>query len=152
MRIELDAKMFIGSAEQSNSEDADENGASTSGKEEVSSIGVHGNDGISNMQSVNPALPVVNAVDSAISANSASGLVDVINSAQTANDVLNLALNNTESVVQTTGTPFVVNTAKSDYAACTFKLEKPKLPIFSGNVRDYAIFRSDIKHMIEANY
>lgn len=152
MRIELDAKMFIGSAEQSNSEDADENGASTSGKEEVSSIKVHGNDGISNMQSINPALPVVNAVDSAISANSASGLVDVINSAQTANDVLNLALNNTESVVQTTGTPFVVNTAKSDYAACTFKLEKPKLPIFSGNVRDYAIFRSDIKHMIEANY
>ena len=152
MRIELDAKMFIGSAEQSNSEDADENGASTSGKEEVSSIKVHGNDGISNMQSVNPALPVVNAVDSAISANSASGLVDVINSAQTANDVQNLALNNIESVVQTTGTPFVVNTAKSDYAACTFKLEKPKLPIFSGNVRDYAIFRSDIKHMIEANY
>lgn len=152
MRIELDAKMFIGSAEQSNSEDADENGASTSGKEEVSSIGVHGNDGISNMQSVNPALPVVNAVHSAVSANSASGLVDVINSAQTANEVQNLALNNTESVVQTTGTPFVVNTAKSDYAACTFKLEKPKLPIFSGNVRDYAIFRSDIKHMIEANY
>ena len=152
MRIELDAKMFIGSAEQSNSEDADENGASTSGKEEVSSIGKHGNDGISNMQSVNQALPVVNAVDSAISANSASGLVDVINSAQTANDVQNLALNNTESVVQTTGTPFVVNTAKSDYAACTFKLEKPKLPIFSGNVRDNAIFRSDIKHMIEANY
>ena len=152
MRIELDAKMFIGSAEQSNSEDADENGASTSGKEEVSSIGVHGNDGISNMQSVNQALPVVNAVHSAISANSASGLVDVINSTQTANDVQNLALNNIESVVQTTGTPFVVNTAKSDYAACTFKLEKPKLPIFSGNVRDYAIFRSDIKHMIEANY
>lgn len=152
MRIELDAKMFIGSAEQSNSEDADENGASTSGKEEVSSIKVHGNDGISNMQSVNQALPVVNAVHSAISANSASGLVDVINSAQTANEVQNLALNNTESVVQTTGTPFVVNTAKSDYAACTFKLEKPKLPIFSGNVRDYAIFRSDIKHMIEANY
>lgn len=152
MRIELDAKMFIGSAEQSNSEDADENGASTSGKEEVSSIGVHGNDGISNMQSVNQALPVVNAVHSAISANSASGLVDVINSAQTANDVQNLALNNIESVVQTTGTPFVVNTAKSDYAACTFKLEKPKLPIFSGNVRDYAIFRSDIKHVIEANY
>lgn len=152
MRIELDAKMFIGSAEQSNSEDADENGASTSGKEEVSSIGVHGNDGISNMQSVNQALPVVNAVHSAISANSASGIVDVINSAQTANDVQNLALNNIESVVQTTGTPFVVNTAKSDYAACTFKLEKPKLPIFSGNVRDYAIFRSDIKHMIEANY
>ena len=152
MRIKLDAKMFIGSADQSNSEDADENGASTSGKEEVSSIGVHENDGISNMQSVNQALPVVNVVDSAISAHSASSLVDVINSAQTANDVQNLALNNVESVVQTTGTPFVVNEAKSDYAACTLKLEKPKLPIFSGNIRDYAIFRSDFKHMIEANY
>lgn len=128
MRIELDAKMFIGSAEQSNSEDADENGASTSGKEEVSSIGVHGNDGISNMQSVNQALPVVNAVDSAISANSASGLVDVINSAQTANDVQNLALNNTESVVQTTGTPFVVNTAKSD--CLYFQARKTKAAYF----------------------
>lgn len=62
MRIEVDAKMFIDSAEQSNQQDADGNG--TSGKEEVSSIGVHGNDGISNMQSLNQALPVVNAVDS----------------------------------------------------------------------------------------
>ncbi|XP_068687785.1 uncharacterized protein [Montipora foliosa] len=37
-------------------------------------------------------------------------------------------------------------------AACGFKLEKPKLPVFAGNVRDYAIFRSDFKHAIEAKY
>ena len=34
----------------------------------------------------------------------------------------------------------------------TFKLEKPKLPVFAGNVRDYAIFPSDFKHAIEAKY
>ena len=39
-----------------------------------------------------------------------------------------------------------------DAGACTFKLEKPKLPVFAGNVRDYAIFRSDFKHAIEAKY
>ena len=35
---------------------------------------------------------------------------------------------------------------------CAFKLEKPKLPSFSGDVREYVIFRSDFKHAIEARY
>ena len=35
---------------------------------------------------------------------------------------------------------------------CAFKLEKPKVTVFAGNVRDYAIFRSDFKHAIEAKY
>ncbi|XP_068747415.1 uncharacterized protein [Montipora capricornis] len=37
-------------------------------------------------------------------------------------------------------------------AACGFKLERPKLPVFAGNVRNYGIFRSDFKHAIEAKY
>ena len=36
--------------------------------------------------------------------------------------------------------------------ACSFKMEKPKMPKFSGDVREYAIFRSDFKHTIEARY
>jgi len=36
--------------------------------------------------------------------------------------------------------------------ACSFKMEKPKMPKFSGDVREYAIFRSDFKHAIEARY
>ena len=32
--------------------------------------------------------------------------------------------------------------------ACSFKMEKPKMPKFSGDVREYAIFRSDFKHAI----
>ncbi|XP_068750786.1 uncharacterized protein [Montipora capricornis] len=35
---------------------------------------------------------------------------------------------------------------------CSFKMEKPKMPKFSGDVREYAIFRSDFKHAIEARY
>lgn len=37
-------------------------------------------------------------------------------------------------------------------AACSFRMEKPKMPKFSGDVREYAIFRSDFKHAIESKY
>lgn len=33
---------------------------------------------------------------------------------------------------------------------CSFKMEKPKMPKFYGDVRDYVIFRSHFKHAIEA--
>lgn len=35
---------------------------------------------------------------------------------------------------------------------CSFQIEKPKLPKFSGDVREYAIFRADFKHLIESRY
>ena len=35
---------------------------------------------------------------------------------------------------------------------CGFKMEKPKMPKFTGDVREYAIFRSDFKHAIESRY
>ena len=35
---------------------------------------------------------------------------------------------------------------------CGFKMEKPKMPKFSGDVREYAIFRADFKHAIETKY
>ena len=35
---------------------------------------------------------------------------------------------------------------------CSFKMEKPKLPRFSGDVREYSIFRDDFKDAIEARY
>ena len=31
-------------------------------------------------------------------------------------------------------------------------MEKPKLPKFAGDVREYAIFRADFKHAIESRY
>ena len=34
----------------------------------------------------------------------------------------------------------------------SFKVEKPKLPKFSENIREYAIFKSDFKHIVHSNY
>ncbi|KAK3744502.1 hypothetical protein QZH41_006345 [Actinostola sp. cb2023] len=53
---------------------------------------------------------------------------------------------------QTTVSVDKVTPFGSSISACTFKLEKPKLPCFGGDVRDYAIFRSDFKHAIEARF
>ena len=40
--------------------------------------------------------------------------------------------------------------AAKEQQFCGFKVEKPKMPSFSGDVREYAICRSDFKHAIEA--
>ena len=31
-------------------------------------------------------------------------------------------------------------------------MEKPKMPKFSGDVREFAIFKADFKHLVEARY
>jgi hypothetical protein len=36
--------------------------------------------------------------------------------------------------------------------SCRFQMEKPKLPKFSGDVREYAIFKVDFKEAIESRY
>ena len=36
--------------------------------------------------------------------------------------------------------------------SCGFKMEKPKMPLFAGDIRDYAIFRSDFKHAVDSRY
>ena len=41
---------------------------------------------------------------------------------------------------------------KETGAACGFKMEKPKMPKFAGDVRECAIFRADFKHAIESRY
>lgn len=33
---------------------------------------------------------------------------------------------------------------------CGFRIEEPKLPKFSGDVREYVIFHADFKHAIES--
>lgn len=39
---------------------------------------------------------------------------------------------------------------RKNVKSCGFQMEKPKLPKFSGVVREYAIFRDDFKHAIES--
>ena len=35
---------------------------------------------------------------------------------------------------------------------CNFQMEKPKIPRFGGDVRDYAIFKTDFNHIVETRY
>jgi hypothetical protein len=44
------------------------------------------------------------------------------------------------------------STSASGTATCGFKMEKPKMPRFSGDVRDYVIFRADFKHAVDLRF
>ena len=43
-------------------------------------------------------------------------------------------------------------TSSSQPKYCALKMERPKLPKFSGDVREFFIFWSDFQHMIDARY
>ena len=42
--------------------------------------------------------------------------------------------------------------ATSSVTSCKVQVEKPKLPRFSGDIREYQTFKSDFKHLIESRY
>ena len=45
-----------------------------------------------------------------------------------------------------------VSTKVTRSATCGFKMEKPKMPRFSGDVRDYVIFRADLRHAVDLRF
>lgn len=61
-----------------------------------------------------------------------------------------------ESINTSPNNDSIIENSGNDYAspsgACGFKMEKPKMPKFCGDVREYAIFRADFKHAIESRY
>ena len=86
---------------------------------------------------------------------------------ETASDASNNVVENTSQkepiitaqVNETSNSQNVVNVENKteigtvyDSKSCGFQMEKPKLPKFSGDVREYAIFRADFKHAIETRY
>ena len=42
--------------------------------------------------------------------------------------------------------------ATNAISGCNFKIEKRKLPTFSGNISEYAMFKSDFKHIVHTKY
>ena len=73
--------------------------------------------------------------DNVVSINSATELSNAENNASTVSEVVKEGSEGVEVI---------------ELEACSFKMEKPKMPKFSGDVREYAIFRSDFKHAIDA--
>lgn len=70
-------------------------------------------------------------------------------SISTANDQHNEAIND---VINSSLNYSGPSTTTTHAGTCTFKLQKTKLPVFAGNLRDYAIFRLDFKPTIKAKY
>ena len=62
------------------------------------------------------------------------------------------SINDNSSANGNVQVPNLVNDPSTSSNACGFKMEKPKLPKFAGDVREYAIFKADFKHAIEAWY
>ena len=163
MRLEVDAKMFVESVEQSILNDLATNGNLSKEKKNIACDEVLENEGISNMQSATPStsdapdndeMPSIQSVEQAgpeIMVEKGANSVQVINIRKTADDKPINTESNVNKITSTAGTE-KLQQSPVDVGACTFKLEKPKLPNFAGNVRDYAIFRSDFKHVIEAKH
>ena len=163
MRLEVDSKMFIESTEGKYSSGdtgkaiIDGDGAHGSNVISCMKSGlttnseVHHSNGMTSMQSVDKAAPTDDSsiIDIDQTTSSSSGYTETVDINQT---TINSGKNTVviDTALQTANTPIVDNTSQN--YACSFKLEKPKLPSFSGDVRDYAIFRSDFKHAIEAKY
>ena len=159
MRLEVDAKMFVESVEH----DLATNGNLSKEKESISCNELLENQGISSMQSATPStsdapdkdeMSLIQSVEQAgpeISVEEGASSVQVINSVPTADDKPISAKSSVIKITSTAGTE-KLQQSPVEVGACTFKLEKPKLPVFAGNVRDYAIFRSDFKHAIEPKY
>ena len=62
-------------------------------------------------------------------------------------------LNNEDnSVNEIVQVPNLVSDPSTSSYACGFKMEKPKLAKFAGDVGEYAIFKADFKHAIEGRY
>ena len=76
----------------------------------------------------------------------------VTDAAQTSSDSDNIIRSNDSNDSQITPADDKPVNEINEGASCGFKMEKPKMPTFSGDVREYAIFRSDFKHAIEAKY
>ena len=147
MKLEVDTKMFIDSLKQPKSKGL---AASVNGKGKILDSGMSEVDGIPNMQ-LNPGS------NSEVSSNNdmtSMTSMQPANTTQTTNDNDNVQTI-VDKVVQITNPPTVVTATPSrsnKNATCTFKHEKPKLPLFAGDVWEYAIFRSGFKHAIEAQY
>ena len=75
--------------------------------------------------------------DNVVSINLASELSNVETNGSTVSEVVKEGSESVEVIKKET---------------CSFKMEKPKMPKFSGDVREYAIFRSDFKHASDARY
>ena len=132
MRLEVDAKMFVESVEQSSSNDLAKNANLSKEKESSACDEVLENEGISNMQSATPSTSGVSHSDEMQSVEQAgpeinvekgANSVQVINSVPTADDKLINTEGNVNNITSTASTE-KLHQSPIEAGACSFKVEK----------------------------
>ncbi|XP_063959833.1 uncharacterized protein LOC129259266 [Lytechinus pictus] len=58
----------------------------------------------------------------------------------------------TEDSVVNAAAPEVTTSKSEEVSSCKVQVERPKLPRFTGDVRDYMTFKSDFKHLVDSRY
>ena len=142
MSMEIRAKMYMDSFSSKGKSPLKGSApkASETNKTEENSDSVPENDGIPNMQKE----------DSAQIQSADLNDENVINT-QSSSSGIDKGIEKNETFVGGHETNVIKNNSGSA-GACGFKMEKPKMPKFAGDVREYAIFRADFKHAIESKY
>lgn len=141
MSMEMDAKIYLDSFFSKEKAPMKTNHTSTASKTKNSGVGEPGSSGILNMQIEEDALSV--------SSGDNDHPINPISTHQSTSSGNDNFTPDHEGTSVVSGHEVNPNATTG---ACGFKMEKPKMPKFTGDVRDYAIFRADFKHAIESKY
>ena len=132
MNLESEAKLYYETQFESNVEPIEQSNSNV----EASSSIEQNTDGETSVQNSDGMLTMPNMHETTTS------VISTLPAAETPNHVSPVNEN----------VPVIHANEQSMNHTCSFKLEKPKMPKFKGDVREYPIFRADFKHAIDKRY
>ena len=152
LKLDIDAKRYIEEVSAKNSE----NNVEINEQKASGMLGMQNLDSASNLNPANTddSQPSTSRENSSVIESPQASLVNtkeetVVSSPSTS--ILSKPEQSQGQIVLQSEIDSQVGTV-SGTKPCGFQMEKPKLPKFSGDVREYVIFRADFKHAIESRY
>lgn len=152
LKLDIDAKRYIEEVSAKNSE----NNVEINEQKASGMLGMQNLDSASNLNPANTgdSQPSTSRENSSVIESPQASLVNtkeetVVSSPSTS--ILSKPEQSQGQIVLQSEIDSQVRTV-SGTKPCGFQMEKPKLPKFSGDVREYVIFRADFKHAIESRY
>ena len=151
LKLDIDAKCYLEHVSAKNYKD------NPSKNEQLSSgmIGMQNSDSISNTSPIVTEETQSSVSEVVIDSPPANSISIAETSDESVNNLTENNPSNSEQspnrIASSTEVNKEIGTVQNS-PPCGFQMEKPKLPKFSGDVREYMIFRADFKHAIESRY
>ena len=151
LKLDIDAKCYLEHVSAKNYKD------NPSKNEQLSSgmIGMQNSDSISNTSPIVTEETQSSVSEVVIDSPPANSISIAETSDESVNNLMENNPSNSEQspnqIASSTEVNKEIETVQNS-PPCGFQMEKPKLPKFSGDVREYMIFRADFKHAIESRY